>query len=419
MKALHIAWKDTLTRFRDWKALAGMLAAPLLISALIGTALGNIVGSDTPIEDIPVVLVNDDGGSLGEIYENALASEDLDDLLELKLMDDLDAAKARIENGELRAVVYVPANFSDVLIPSDEGAATQLGSATVQVFTDPSASLSPYIIKSIVEQISTGINTLLLAGQVSGEQAAQYAQLLGPSMANLGGAIESELASPESFAFEDPQLMLEVNQVGDQAESFDPYAFFIPGMAVFFLMFSMFDGPRSILQEQTRGTLPRLMTTPTPTSQIILGKMGGTFLTGLLQFTVLIVASSVLFGIDWGSSPLGVVTITILTVFAAAGFGSYITTFARNENQASIIASAFSLVFGALGGSFFPASNLTGIVDIASKLTINRWAMEGFTKLTIERSDFAGILPEAGVLALIGLITFILAIRGFERRFVK
>jgi ABC-2 type transport system permease protein len=419
MKALHIAWKDTLTRFRDWKALVGMLAAPLLISALIGLALGNLVGGDTPIQDIPIALVNHDEGALGEVYETALASEDLDDLLTLETMDDLDDAKARIENGELRAVVYVPSGFTDTLIPPNTGAATQVGSETVQVFTDPSASLSPYIIKSIVEQISTGLNTVLLAGQVSGEQASQYAPLLGPSMAGLGAAIEEQLSSPESFAFEDTQLSLQVKQVGDQAEAFDPYAFFIPGMAVFFLMFSMFDGPRSILQEQTRGTLPRLMSTPTPTSQIILGKMGGTFLTGLLQFTILILASSVFFGIDWGSSPLGLVTITVLTVFAAAGFGSYITTFARNENQASIIASAFSLVFGALGGSFFPASNLTGIVDVASKLTINRWAMEGLTKLTIERSDFAGILPEAGVLALIGLVTFILAIRGFERRFVK
>jgi ABC-2 type transport system permease protein len=419
MKALHIAWKDTLTRFRDWKALAGMLAAPLLISALIGLALGNLVGGDTPVEDIPVAIVNHDDGDLGVIYEEALGSEDLSDLVALETMDDLDAAKARIEAGELRAVVYVPAGFTDSLLATDSaGAFPEVGSATVQVFTDPAADISPAIIKSIVEQISTSLNTTLLSGQVSGVQAAQYAQLLGPRMADLATAIETEVAA-EAAKFGEGQIELEVQSVGDAAANFDPFAFFIPGMAVFFLMFSMFDGPRSILQEQTRGTLPRLMTTPTPTSQIILGKMGGTFFTGLLQFVILIIASTLLFGIDWGSSPLGVATITVLTVFAAAGFGSYITTFARNENQASIIASAFSLIFGALGGSFFPASNLTGIVDIASKLTLNRWAMEGFTKLIIERSDFAGILPEAGVLAAIGLVTFFLAIRGFERRFVK
>jgi len=190
---------------------------------------------------------------------------------------------------------------------------------------------------------------------------------------------------------------------------------FIVGL---FLSFTLWEIGFSIREEQTRGTLPRLMTTPTPTGEIILGKMGGTFLSGLLQFAILVLASTYLFDISWGSSPLGVATIMVLTVFAAAGLGALLTTFARNENQASIIASAVSLTFGALGGSFFPASSLTGVVDIASKLTINRWAMEGFTKLTAGGAGFSEILPEAGILAIIGLVTFILALRGFKRRFV-
>lgn len=418
MKALQIAWKDTLVRFRDWKALAGMLAAPLIISALIGLAFGNLNTAETPIEDIPVVLVNLDDGQLGDIYEDTLNSEGLADLLALETMSDLDAAKQRIAEGELRAVIYIPPNFSASLLPDLSAAEIVLGSATVQVFTDPAADISPFIIKSIVEQITAGLNSALLAGQVSAEQIVEQAALLGPTMAELGNVLEQEL-TPENFNTQEPLLGLEVVETGEAEEPLDIYAFFVPGMAVFFLMFSMFDGSRSILLEQTRGTLPRLMTTPTPTSQIILGKMGGTFLTGLLQFTLLVVISTVVFGTNWGNSPLGIATIMVLTVFAAAGTGALLTTFARNENQASIIASAVSLTFGALGGSFFPADSLSGPVDIASRFTINRWAMQGFSKLTTSGGTFLDILPEAGVLAVIGLITFALALRGFHRRFVK
>jgi len=417
MKALQIAWKDTLTRFRDWKALAGMLAAPLLISALIGLAFGGLANSEAPIADIPVALVNADEGQLGLVYEEALGSEGLGDLLSLEHMDELEAAKQRIEAGDLRAVIYIPPSFSQNFVPPAGATDFEFGTATVQVFTDPAADISPFIVKSIVEQISTGLNSALLAGQVSASQVAQHALLLGPAMAGLGQALAEELTA-ENFNLEQPRLDLAVIETGETSQPFDVYTFFVPGMAVFFLMFSMFDGSRSILLEQTRGTLPRLMTTPTPTSQIILGKMGGTFLTGLLQFALLVVASTVLFDISWGS-PLGVTTIMVLTVFAAAGTGALLTTFARNENQASIIASAVSLTFGALGGSFFPLSSLTGVVDLASKLTINRWAMEGFTKLTAGEAGFFDILPEAGILALIGLVTFLLALRGFKRRFVK
>ena len=418
MKALQIAWKDTLTRFRDWKALAGMLAAPLLISALIGLAFGGLANPAAPIVDIAVALVNADEGQLGLVYERALGSEGLGDLLTLETMSDLDAAKQRIEAGELRAVIYIPPEFSASLIPSTDATNFEFTPVSVPVYTDPAADISPFIVKSIVEQISAGLNSALLAGQVSALQVAQQAALLGPAMANLGQALAEEL-TVENFDVTQPRLDLAVIETGETSQPFDVYAFFVPGMAVFFLMFSMFDGSRSILLEQTRGTLPRLMTTPTPTGEIILGKMGGTFLTGLLQFTILVLASSLLFDVSWGSSPLGVATIVVLTVFAAAGLGALLTTFARNENQASIIASAVSLTFGALGGSFFPSSSLTGVVDVASKLTINRWAMEGFTKLTTGGAGFSDILPEAGILALIGLVTFLLALRGFKRRFVK
>lgn len=417
MRALYIGWKDTLRRFRDWKALAGMLAAPLLISALIGLAFGNLDDAETPISDIAVAVVNHDQGELGQIYVDVLHSEDLADLLAPETMDDLVAAQQRIREGELRAVVYIPAGFSDSLLEGAQG--SDFGPlAEVQIFTDPTANISPFIIQSIVEQISTGLNSVLLSGQISALQASEYAALLGERMAGIGQAISAQLTE-QNLNIRQSRLGLDVTQTGEAGPAFDPYAFFIPGMAVFFLMFSVFDGSRSILQEQTRGTLPRLMTTPTPHSQIILGKMLGTFFTGLLQFALLVLASSLLFGINWGSSPAGVLLIMVLTVFAASGLGALLTSAARNESQAGIVVSAVSLIFGALGGSFFPASNLSGIVDLASRLTINRWAMEGFTKLTIGQAGFYDILPEAGVLGAIGLVTFVLALYGFRRRFVR
>ncbi len=417
MKALYIGWKDTLRRFRDWKALAGMLAAPLLISALIGLAFGNLSSGETPLTDIAVVVVNHDDGELGQIYSGVLHSADLAELLAPEEMDDLEPALQRIRDGELRAVVYIPPGFSDALFEGVQG--SDFGNhAEVQLFTDPAANISPFIVQSIVEQISNGLNSALLAGQVSARQAADYAHILQERMAGLGEAIAEQL-SPENFDVRESRLGLNVIQTGESGPAFDPYSFFVPGMAVFFLMFSVFDGSRSILQEETRGTLPRLMSTPTPTSQIILGKMLGTFFSGVLQFAVLVLASTLIFGVDWGSSPAGVALILVLTSFAASGLGALLTSAARNENQAGVVVSAVALTFGALGGSFFPASNLGGIVDLASRLTINRWAMEGFMKLTVGRASFNEILPEAGVLALIGLVTFALALVALQRRFVR
>ena len=416
MKALQIAWKDTLTRFRDWKALVGMIAAPLLISALVGLAFGNL-GGESPISGIKVILVNQDTGELGQVYEEVFLSQELDDLLDVTQMDDLDEAKAQIESGAAREVVYIPEDFSASLqsrmVP---GAAAEPG--VVTILTDPTANVSPFIIQSIAEQVTAGINTVILAGEVSVNEALAYADVLGPRLAQLGGILTERLG-PENFNFEEPLLDLQVVELGEADAGFSPYAYFVPGMAIFFLMFTMFDSSRSILQEETSGTLPRLLSTPTSLGEVVLGKMGGTFFTGFLQFAILVIASAYLFGLNWGSSIPGLIMISVLTVFAASSLGAFVTAFARNSNQAGIIGAAIAMIFGALGGTFFPAQNFSGVLNTLSKFTLNRWAMDGFIKLTIGNAGFTDLLTEAAVLAGIGIVTFGLARILFQRRFVR
>lgn len=415
MKIWTIAWKDTLIRFRDRNALILMLLAPLVLSGIIGSAFGGFIsGSDSvPFDAIPVLLVNEDEGVRSTQFIEILTSDDLAELLDVTQMDNLAAAREQVQAGEARAAVFIPATFTEAV----EGGADS--ASLVQFYADPSATLTPNIVRSVVTQIVDGFNTAAISGAVTVDQLVEQAPLLGPNMANLGATLNAELQ--EQIGPGQNNITLNSVAVGDEEGNSDlnPFAFFAPSMGILFLMFSMVDGTRSILDEQQGGTLNRLVSTPTSHLEILLGKIGGVFLTGALQFVVFVIASSLLFGLSWGNSPLGLVLMVFVVVLAFTSLGALIAAFARDANQANIVGSVVTLVFAALGGNFVPAQNFPPFLEQLSKISINRWALDGFSDLTLFGLGLSDILLESGVLLGLSLVLISLALWQFQRRLVQ
>ncbi len=413
MKAWTIAWKDTLIRFRDRNALLLMLAAPLILSAITGMAFGAFNNTEVvPFSDIPVGIVNHDEGELGDLFEEILSSDELASLIRLQPVDDLQAARSLIEQGEARAVVYIPSGFSESLETLEPGGS----GVAVEVLTDPTANATPNIVRSIVQRIASGISSAMISQQVAVDQALTYDRLLGPALANLEPALIEELGAV--FTEESDAGLIEVRSValpGAAGDSPSLMGFFAPSMAMVFLSFTMFDGTRSILDERRNGTLARIASTPTAYNQIILGKLIGVFLTGSLQLLVLIVASRLIFGLQWGRSVEGLLLMVFAVVAAYTGIGALIAGVARNIGQANVIGTTVALVMAVLGGNFFSASSFPDWLQAFSRMTINRWGMEGFIDLTMRQLSFEDVLLEAGVLIAAAVLLFIIATWRFKK----
>ncbi|MCP5101147.1 MAG: ABC transporter permease [Chloroflexi bacterium] len=421
MKIWTIAWKDTLIRFRDRNALILMIAAPLVLSAIIGSAFGSFIqGSDPqPFDSIPVILVNADQGEFGQQFVDIFDDDSLAELIAVTEMDDLEAAREIVQLGDARAAVYIPDNFTDMI--QGEGADDpDTDPATVQFYPDPSATLTPNIVRGIVTQIVNEFNKGGISGEVTVGQLMENTAVLGPAMAGLGDAISDEL---QATANVNNVTTINLNTISVGAEDDTPdvsaFAFFAPSMGILFLMFSMVDGTRSILDEEREGTLNRLISTPTSNMEILIGKIGGVFLTGLLQFVVFVITSSLIFGLNWGSSIPGLILMMLAVVLAFTSLGALIAAFARDENQANIIGSVVTLVFAALGGNFLPAQNFPDWLQTLSKLTITRWGLDGFTDLTIYDLGLSAIVPELSVLLVITAVLIILALWQFQRRIAR
>ena len=118
-KLFQIALKDLRLIYRDRSALVLMLLAPFLLTLGMGAVTGRFSGADNNagISDIPVVLVNQDGGQLGDALVEMLTSTDLDALFNPLLLTDAAAARAAVDNDEQAAAILIPAGFTNSIIP--------------------------------------------------------------------------------------------------------------------------------------------------------------------------------------------------------------------------------------------------------------------------------------------------------------
>ena len=205
------------------------------------------------------------------------------------------------------------------------------------------------------------------------------------------------------------------NTASDAASAveIDPMAFLAPGMAMLFLMYTVSLGGRSILNERREGTLARMLSTPTRGSQVLTGKTFGIYFIGVAQMTILIVASSLLFRLDWGD-PLAVVALVLSIVAGAAGWGLLLAAVAKTPSQVSSVGMAMALLFGLIGGSFF-GGTLTGPLSTLGKLTPNAWGQDGFAMLA--RGDsLVDLLPVIAALWVMCFVLVTIAVAIFNRK---
>ncbi len=411
-KIFLIGFKDLKIMFRDRAALILMLLAPFVLTIGLGLATGQMSsGTDSGISDIPVIIVNQDGGQLGDALVATFQSNDLANLVNPTISSDFEAAKKEVDNDHAAAAILVPAGFTNSIIPQD---IETISSDTIQIvlYTNPSRPTSAGVIRSILEsflnQVETGkvsgtivIGQMVTSGLISIDQAQAAGEAYGQSLADSGMATGS----------------IKITSVdGEETSStnVNTLALLAPGMALMFLMYTVSNGGRSLLVERNQGTLARLAVTPSRVGEVLAGKMFGIFLTGVAQMIILIGATSLLYHLQWGD-PLGLAVLILAAVFGATGWGLLLCAIAKTPGQVSTIGSAVMLIFGILGGSFFSLSALPDWVQWISHVSPNAWGMDGFTTLALggHLSNLAG--PILGLLVM-GALLFVISSVVINRR---
>jgi len=412
-KVLSIGWKDLIVIFRDRAALILMLAAPFVLTLGMGFVTGRFSGtSSAGLSDIPVVIVNQDEGDLGAFLTEIFGSEELAELLEPTTAVDAVSARQQVNDDKVAAVVIIPAGFSASILPNTESGTTG-APVSIEVHANPARPISAGVVQSIVDGFVNQLEIGLIGGQVAVTQLIANGLVSIQDAPRVGQEIGARLAARQGNTRLISLRSTDAAAANDRAE-FNILAFWAPGMAILFLMYTVSLGGRSILTERREGTLPRMLTTPTSYAQVLGGKVLGIFLSGVAQMSILIVASSLLFNLRWGD-PLAVLVLVLAVVAGVTGWGILLAAIAKTPAQVSSVGTALMLLFAILGGPFTsPASSFPGWLQILSKLTPNAWGLEGFTELG-SGGTLTDVLTPIGALLLMAAVLFGIAVAVFRR----
>jgi ABC-2 type transport system permease protein len=188
------------------------------------------------------------------------------------------------------------------------------------------------------------------------------------------------------------------------------------GMLVFFAFYTAAVMAQSILKEEEDGTLPRLFTTPTARTTILGGKFVAIFLMVIVQVTVVMIVSSLLFKITWGD-PLLVTLSNVGLVICAAGFGLFLLSFIKNTRQAGPMIGGVLTVTAMLGGLYsMTIPNAPAFMDTLSLFMPQGWVMRSW-KLTLNGGQLIDVLLPVLVAVVIGAVLFGIGTLNFRKRY--
>src|SRR5215207_3175397 len=372
--ALLVAGKDLRQRLRDRSALVIAFVAPFVLASIIGLAFGG----DFAFKATYAVADADRGPVAAGFSDGVLASPGLRDLVTVRQVD---AAEARtlVDRGDADAAFLLPAGFS--------ASVQRGGAATITVLESGENPIAGQVATQLA--VRTALDT---AGQ---PPTAAEARELGERAA--AGRLPVQLTE---------------GQVGGR--TIEAANYFGPSMAIFFLFFTVSFGARSVLAERRQGTMRRLLASAASPSGVLAGKALAAFVLGTSSVLVMWLATTLVFGADWGD-PVAVVALTVSSVLSAIGVTALVVTLARTDEQAEGYSSLVVFTLALLGGNFVYLAQLPELLQRVSLLTPNGWALRGFVDLVADGGGLATVAAPVAVTLGVGLVTGGLALYRARR----
>lgn len=366
-----IVMKELRQLFRDKRLRFMAIAAPVIQLTVLGYA------AVTDVKYVPLVVCDYDRSSISRHLVDRFLNSGYFELA--GVVDDANGVDEYIEHGRAGLALVIPADFSAKTLRRQ--------TAQLQVIADGTDGNSANIALAYASMIVNSFSQELLQDMLD--------------------------KNPQSVL--PPRIVPEI-RVWHNA-SLQSRNYMVPGVLAFVLMLiTMSMTSMAIVREREIGTMEQLLVTPIRPWQLLFGKLIPYILIGMIDLTLVLLVA-----VFWFHVPLrGSVTLLYfcsgLFVLTMLGLGLFVSTAARTQQQALMIAQfAFFIPFIYFSGFVFPIENMPAAIQKITYLVPLRYFMEIIRGIFLKGVGIDVLWPQMLALVAIGVTVFTLAVLRFRR----
>lgn len=379
---LYFSYRSTLLFF---------FVLPVIFMWILSSAFGSEGENDALT--LPLLLVDKDHSALSAFIADTL---NRDPAIVVLHEPDQQRAMQRFEQDEALMLVVIPRDFQAHLLAGDD----------VAVFYRLSANNS----RALALQQSVE-NTFAAAEAALNTQNALHTFLsergiVPPAPDTLLPTLLEQARTPRLTITEERITPNETGLLSGTEQA-------VLGQIITWGLITFLGASTAFLSERQRGTLARLLATPTPSWLVLSGKLFSRYLLGVAQCAILLGTGTLLLGVHWGNVP-ALALVVLAFAFMGVALGIALATVVRSASAASALATLLAMLLSALGGAWWPLEITPPAYQAVARAVPTSWAMQAFSDIVVHGAGISGILPETGVLLGFALLFLAVGTRTFR-----
>jgi len=366
-RILALMRKEFLVILKDPRSRVLLFVPPILQCLIFGYA------ATYDLNNVPYALVDQDRSAASRDFAARLDGSGI--FSRVAIAETTEAAAAALLRNRAVLIVAISSDFEKDLMAGQPG--------RIQVIADGRNSNTAGVAQSYVATIATGFGQDWRAAQGLSGQAVQVT----------------------TRAWYNPSLETRWNM--------------IPSLiGTITMMMTMMLTAMSVAREREEGTFDQLLVAPFRPTEIMIGKAVPSMVVGLLQSSLIFLVALFWFRIPFAGSFAVFYLGLILFLAAAIGMGLFLSSIARNMQQAMILTFVLLMPFMLLSGLMAPTENMPAALRYFTMVNPLQYAIAITRRVYLEGATLDQLLPDMLALIAIAVVTMPVAAWFFRNRLV-